>query len=87
MVVCEFTLHNNEKCENIFNEWWRVSLHHIWGLRWGKAGARNLVFSPCEVASAGDGSYLPYATGAAGVASTAIGSSSVFCNEWLFMSA
>ena len=42
---------------------------------------------PCKVASAGDGSYLLRATGAAAVVSTAIGSSSVFCNEWLVMCA
>ena len=29
MVVCEFTSHNNEKCETILHEWWCVSLHHI----------------------------------------------------------
>ena len=39
------------------------------------------------MASAGDGSYLLCATGAAAAVSTAIGSSSVFCNEWLFMRA
>ena len=59
-----------------------------WGLRWGgKAGARNLAFYPCKVASVGDGSYLRCATGATAVVSTAIGSSSVFCNAWLFMCA
>ena len=29
MAVCEFTAHNNEKCETILNEWWCVNLHHI----------------------------------------------------------
>ena len=28
-MVCEFTSHNNEKCETILNEGWCVSLHHI----------------------------------------------------------
>ena len=27
-VVCDFTSHNNEKCETIFNEGWCVTLHH-----------------------------------------------------------
>ena len=28
-LVCEFTSHNDEKCEPILNEWWCVSWHHI----------------------------------------------------------
>ena len=49
-------------------------------------GRKSCVF-PCKVAPAGDERYLVCAAGAAGVEPSAIGSSSVFCNEWLFMCA
>ena len=52
----------------------------------GSRSTKPCVF-PCKVALAGDGSYLVCVTGAAAVVSTAIGFSSVFCNEWLFMCA
>ena len=57
-----------------------------WASFWGKAGAGKLVFSG-KVAPAGDERYLVCAAGAAGVEPSAIGSSSVFCNQWLFMCA
>ena len=57
------------------------------GACWGASRSTKPYVIPCEVAPAGDGSYLLCATGAAAVASTAIGPSSVFCNEWLFMCA
>ena len=55
-----------------------------------EAGARNLVLScvfPCKVVAAGDERYLVCAAVAAAVVPDAIGSSSVFCNEWLFLCA
>ena len=42
----------------------------------------------CKVVAAGDERYLVCAAGAAGVVPDATGSSSsVFCNEWLFLCA
>ena len=52
-----------------------------------EAGARNLVVFPCKVVAAGDERYLVCAAVAAAVVPDAIGSSSVFCNEWLFLCA
>ena len=52
----------------------------------GRQGWKPCVF-PCKVAPAGDERYLVCAAGAAAVEPGAIGSSSVFCNEWLFMCA
>ena len=52
-----------------------------------EAGARNLVFFSCKVVAAGDERYLVCAAVAAAVVPDAIGSSSVFCNEWLFLCA
>ena len=57
------------------------------GLRFGgKPGQETLCF-PCKAAPAGNERYLVCAAGAAAVEPGAIGSSSVFCNEWLFMCA
>ena len=42
---------------------------------------------PCKVVAAGDGRYLVCAAGAAAVVPDVIGSSSVFCNEWLCLCA
>ena len=57
------------------------------GLRFGgKPGQETLCFSG-KVAAAGDERYLVCAAGAAAVEPGAIGSSSVFCNELLFMCA
>ena len=66
----------------------RVEIMKVaWGLCWGESRSTKPGVFPCKVASIGDGSYLLCATGAAAVILTAIGSSSVFCNEWLFMCA
>jgi len=51
-----------------------------------EAGARNQFF-PCEVAAGGDERYLLCAAGAAAVVPGVMGSSSAFCNEWLFLRA
>ena len=57
------------------------------GLRFGgKPGQETLCF-PRKVAPAGDERYLVCAAGAAALEPVRIGSSSVFCNEWLFMCA
>ena len=53
----------------------------------GESRGRKPCVFPCKVAPAGDERYLVCAAGAAGVEPSAIGSSSVFCNEWLFMCA
>ena len=45
-----------------------------------EAGARNLVFFPCEVALAGDERYLVCAAGAVRSFLCAVGSLMVFCN-------
>ena len=50
-----------------------------------KAGARNLVFFRVMWLQPAWKVYLLCGGGAAAVVSSAIGSSSVFCNEWLFM--
>ena len=83
-VACELTSYNNGKCEATLNEWWCVSWHYIamrsvrlhsmnggvWIVLGGKTEHETLGF-PCKVASAGDGSYLMCATGAAAVISIA----------------
>ena len=42
---------------------------------------------PCKVTAAGDERYLLCAEGAAWIVSRSIGSSSLLCNEWLFLCA
>ena len=53
----------------------------------GESRGRKPVFFLCKMALAGDERYLVSAAGAAALEPSAIGSSSVFCNEWLFMCA
>ena len=55
-----------------------------WGLCWGGSRSTKPFIFPCKVAAAGDERYLVCAAVAAAVVLDAIGSSSVFCNEWLF---
>ena len=52
----------------------------------GSRSTKPCVF-PCKVASAGDERYLVCAAGAVWIVSSSIGSSSVFCNQWLFLCA
>ena len=59
------------------------ALAFFWG---GSRSTKPCVF-PCKVASAGDEGYLVCAAGAVWIVSSSIGSSSVFCNEWLFLCA
>ena len=66
----------------------RVGIMNVaWGLCWGESRSMKPCVFPCKVASAGDGSYPLCATVVAAIVSTAIVSSSVFCNELLFMCA
>ena len=51
----------------------------LWG---GSRSTKPCVF-PCKVASAGDERYLVCAAVAVWIVSSSIGSSYVFCNEWL----
>ena len=53
----------------------------------GESRGRKPCVFPCKVAPAGDERYFVCAAVAAGVEPGAIGSSSVSCNEWLFMCA
>ena len=53
------------------------------GLCLGEEPGADLVIFPCKVVAAGDERYLVCAAGAAAVVPDAMGSSSVFCNEWL----
>ena len=59
-----------------------------WGLCWGGSrSTKRCVFS-CKVVAAGDERYcIVCAAVAAAVVPDAIGSSSVFCNEWLCLCA
>ena len=58
-----------------------------WALLCGGSRSMKHCFFPCEVAAAGDERYLVCVAVAAVVVLDAIGSSSVFCNEWLFLRA
>ena len=55
----------------------------------GGGGSRRTKPSifPYKVAAAGDKRHFACAAGAAAVAPSVMGSSSVFCNEWLFLCA
>ena len=55
-----------------------------WGLCWGGSRSTKPCIFPCKVVAAGGERYLVCA---AGVVPDAMGSSSVFCNEWLFLCA
>ena len=58
-----------------------------WALfRGGNRRTKPCVF-PCKVAAADAERYLVCAAGAAGVVPDAIGSSPLFCNEWLCLCA
>jgi len=56
-------------------------------LFWGGSWSTKPCIFLCKVAAAGDEMYLVCAAVAAAVVPGAIGSSSVFCNEWLFLCA
>ena len=58
-----------------------------WAMFWGGSRSTKPCVFPCKVASAGDERYLVCAAGAVWIVSSSIGSSYVFCNEWLFLCA
>ena len=58
-----------------------------WGLCWGGSRSTKPCVFPCKVIAAGDERYLVCAAVAAAVVPDAIGSFSVFCNEWLCLCA
>ena len=58
-----------------------------WAMFWGGSRSTKPCVFPCKVASAGDERYLVCAAGAVWIVSSSIGSSSVFCNQWLFLCA
>ena len=57
-----------------------------WALFWGESRSTKPCFFLCKVASAGDERYLVCAAGLRSF-HPRIGSSAVFCNEWLFLRA
>ena len=77
MVVCELTSHDTEKCEaRLHSMKGAVGVEIIkvdWVLRWG--GSRSTKGTSC-VRRVRLGSFQ-----------RVLGSSAVFCNEWLFMCA
>ena len=71
--------------------WWQIALEwlHECCMGYVVGGSRSTkpcVF-PCKVAAAGDERYLVCAAVAVWIVSSSIGSSYVFCNEWLFLCA
>ena len=56
-------------------------MHVAWAMFWGGSRSTKPCVFPCKVASAGA------AAGAVWIVSSSIGSSYVFCNEWLFLCA
>ena len=58
-----------------------------WALFWGGSRSTKPCIFPCKVAAAGEERYLVCAAVAAAVVPGVTGSSSVFCNEWLFLCA
>ena len=58
-----------------------------WAILWGGSRSTKPCVFPCKVAAADDERYLACAAVAAGVVPDAIGSSSVFCHEWLCLCA
>ena len=56
-----------------------------WALFWGGSRSTQPCIFPCKVGAAGDERYLVCAAVAVWIVWRSIGSSSVFCNEWLFL--
>ena len=71
--------------------WWQIALEWLhdvaWALCWGGSRSTKPCVFQCKVAAAGDERYLVCAAVAVWIVSSSIGSSYVFCNEWLFLSA
>ena len=62
-------------------------MNFAWALFWGGSRSTKPCIFPCKVVAAGDERYLVRAVDAAAVVPDAMGSSSVFCNEWLCLCA
>ena len=72
--------------------WWQIAhwngcMNVAWAMLWGGSRSTKPCVFPCKVAAAGDERYLVCAAVAVWIVSSSIGSSYVFCNEWLFLSA
>ena len=74
MQVCYVILRNCTGCMNV-----------AWALFWGGSRSTKPSVFLCKVAAAGHARYLVCAAVAAAVVHARIVSSSVFCNEWLFL--
>ena len=66
---------------------WNGCMNVAWAMLWGGSRSTKPCVFPCKVAAAGDERYLVCAAVAVWIVSSSIGSSYVFCNEWLFLSA
>jgi len=78
--MCRFaTLCSETQCNGCMNV--------AWGLCCGGSRSTKPCILPCKVVAVGDERYLVCAAVAAGVVPDAVASSSVFCNEWLFLCA
>ena len=71
--------------------WWQIALEWLHECCMGYVVGRKLedetLCFPCKVAAAGDERYLVCAAVAVWIVSSSIGSSYVFCNQWLFLCA
>ena len=67
--------------------WWQIALEWLheccMGYVVGRKPEHETFVFPCKVAAAGDERYLVCAAVAVWIVSSSIGSSYVFCNEWL----
>ena len=88
-VVCYFpTSHHNEKCETTScKTHCNGCMDVTWASFWGKAGAGNLVFFRVKWLRPAMKGTSCVRRVRLGSNRARIGSSSVFCNEWLFMCA
>ena len=64
-----------------------ICMNVAWAKFWGGSRSTKPCVFPCKVVAAGDERYLVCAAVAAAAVPDAIGSSSVFCNEWLLLRA
>ena len=64
---------------------WNGCMNVAWAMLWGGSRSTKPCIFPCKMASAGDERYLVCAAVAVWIVSSSIGSSSVFCIEWLFL--
>ena len=74
--------------------WWQIALEWLHeccmgyaAMSWGGSRSTKFCVFPCKVAAGDDERYLVCAAVAVWIVSSSIGSSFVFCNEWLFLCA